>query len=253
MKIISLNTWGGYAGKEKMMSFFDRYKDIDIFCLQEVWNARYEELHGVMAGGKPLDTGRTMTDGRNDIQKTLPSHVGYFRPHFMDDYGLFMLVSNRFNVIAEGEVFVYKEKGFIPKGDCGNHARNIQYVTVINNRKLITVINFHGLWNGKGKTDTDDRINQSQNIINFINSLNSESIICGDFNLLPNTKSIQMFEDAGLKSLVKKYEIKSTRTSFYKKPERFADYIFLSSGIEEKNFEVLPDEVSDHAALLLEI
>ena len=253
MKIITLNTWGGYAGKEKLLSFFEEHKNVDVFCLQEVWNAKYDELHGVMAGGKPLETDKTMTNGRNDIQKTLPNHAGFFRPHFMDDYGLFLLVNKKFKVLAEGEIFVYKEKGYIPEGDCGNHARNIQYVTLMNDGKLFTIINFHGLWNGKGKTDTDDRIQQSQNIINFINSQNSECILCGDFNLLPDTKSLQMFEEAGLTDLIKKHNIKSTRTSFYKKPERHADYIFLSTGIKEKDFKVLPEEVSDHSPLFLEI
>tara|TARA_B100001179_G_C18395552_1_gene319360 strand:+ start:184 stop:423 length:240 start_codon:yes stop_codon:yes gene_type:complete len=35
MKIISLNTWCGRAGKS-LYDFFEVYKDIDIFCLQEV-------------------------------------------------------------------------------------------------------------------------------------------------------------------------------------------------------------------------
>jgi len=70
---------------------------------------------------------------------------------------------------------------------------------------------------------------------------------------LPDTKSLQMFEEAGLTDLIKKHNIKSTRTSFYKKPERHADYIFLSTGIKEKDFKVLPEEVSDHSPLFLEI
>lgn len=254
MKIISLNTWGGYAGREKLLPFFDKYKnDVDIFCLQEVWNAKYEEFHGTLAGGKPLETNKTMTNGRNDIQDILKNHMGYFRPHFMDDYGLFLLINKKYKVVAEGEVFVYKEKGYISDGDVGNHARNIQYVTFELKNKLVTVINFHGLWNGKGKTDTEDRLNQSRNIINFVNSLNSECILCGDFNLLPSTKSLQMFEEVGLENLIKKYNIQSTRTSFYKKPEKFADYVFLSKGVKEKDFKVLPDEVSDHAPLFVEV
>jgi len=40
MKIITLNTWGGRAGKELLLSFFEKYRDdADIFCLQEIWSA----------------------------------------------------------------------------------------------------------------------------------------------------------------------------------------------------------------------
>ena len=57
-----------------------------------------------------------------------------------------------------------------------------------------------------------------------------------------------------MRNLVKEYEITSTRTSFYKKSEdKHADYIFVSNGIEVKDFRVLPEEVSDHSALYLEI
>jgi endonuclease/exonuclease/phosphatase (EEP) superfamily protein YafD len=59
----------------------------------------------------------------------------------------------------------------------------------------VTVVNFHGLWNGKGKTDTPDRIAQSQNILRFLEGVDGEIILCGDFNLLPDTESLRMFED----------------------------------------------------------
>ncbi len=58
----------------------------------------------------------------------------------------------------------------------------------------VTVVNFHGLWNGKGKTDTPDRIAQSQNILRFLEGVDGEIILCGDFNLLPDTESLRMFE-----------------------------------------------------------
>ena len=37
MKIITLNTWGGRAGEERLLDFFNTHKDdTDIFCLQEI-------------------------------------------------------------------------------------------------------------------------------------------------------------------------------------------------------------------------
>jgi endonuclease/exonuclease/phosphatase family metal-dependent hydrolase len=253
MKLITLNTWGGRAGKDKLLSFFDKYKnETDIFCLQEIWSAPYSHLEGRSAGGVSIDHEQIMVYGMQEISSLLPNYVKYFRPHHGDNYGLMILADSKHNLVEEGEVFVHKHKGYVPEGDVGNHARNIQYITVVLNNSPITIINFHGLWNGKGKTDTDERIKQSKNIIDFVKKLSGEYVLCGDFNLLPNTESIKIFESYGLRNLIKEFNITSTRTSFYCKPEKHADYIFVSKGINVKNFKVLPEEVSDHSPLLLE-
>jgi endonuclease/exonuclease/phosphatase family metal-dependent hydrolase len=253
MKLITLNTWGGRAGKDRILKFFEQYKkDADVFCLQEIWSAPYGHLEGSSAGGVPINNNGIMTRGMQEISALCGAHIPYFRPHHGDHYGLMMLVKNNLEIVAEGEIFVYKEKGYVPVGDVGNHARNIQYVTFLCNQKPLTILNFHGLWNGKGKTDTEDRIIQSKNILNFITSLQGEIILAGDFNLLPETQSLKIIEEANLKNLIKEYGVKSTRTSFYTKPERFADYILVSPGVEVKDFKVLPEEVSDHSALYLE-
>ncbi len=256
MKLITLNTWGGRAGRESLLNFFKNYADMDVFCLQEIWSAPYENLEGSSAGGLTIDHKQIMTNGMQDIQKTLSGHLSYFRPHHLDNYGLFMLVKNNLTVTGDGEVFVYKYKGYVPEGDVGGHARNIQYVTVEVNGKALTIINFHGLWDpgaGKGKTDTEDRINQSKKIVEFLKTLSHDFILCGDFNLLPNTESVAILEKFGLRNMIKEYAITSTRTSFYPKPEKYADYIFVSKSIEVKNFQVLPEEVSDHSVLFIEI
>jgi endonuclease/exonuclease/phosphatase family metal-dependent hydrolase len=78
-------------------------------------------------------------------------------------------------------------------------------------------------------------------------------VLCGDFNLLPESESLLMLEQYGLRNLIREFGITSTRTSLYPKEGRFADYAFISEGIQLKSFEVLPDEVSDHAPLLIEI
>lgn len=254
MKIITLNTWGGRSGKEEQLAFFERNKDTtDVFCLQEIWSAPYEHLEGVAAGGLNINHDEVLVYGMQEISGLHPHHVHHFRPHNQDNYGLMMLTQKDLPIVKEDEVFVHKYKGFVPVGDIGLHARNVQYVETVFNNKPLTILNFHGLWNGKGKTDSEDRIMQSQRIVEFINTLEGEVVFCGDFNLLPDTQSIQIIEDAGLRNLVTEYGVTSTRTSFYTKPEKFADYIFVSKGIKVKDFKVLPDVVSDHAPLYIEI
>jgi len=245
MKIISLNTWGGRAGKDKLLSFFNKYKDdVDIFCLQEISTAPYDDPETANL--------EIMMYGLQEISTLLSDFIAYFRPHYGDNYGLLMLVKKHIEVKVEGEVFVHKYKGYIPGDDVGHHARNIQFITTELKELPLTVINFHGLWNGQGKNDSDDRLDQSKKIKEFIETLQGNILLCGDFNLLPDTQSIKILEDIGLRNLIKENNITSTRTSYYIKPEKFADYVFVSQNIKVEIFKVLSDKVSDHSALYLE-
>lgn len=254
MRIISLNIWGGKAGRGRLLEFFREYAEAtDIFCLQEVLSAAHPHIEGHLAGGVAIRNDQLMTRGLQDISMILLDHTPFFRSQFMDNYGLLMLVRKNVRVREEGEVFVHKHKGHVPDGDAGNHARNLQYVTVETTDGPITVMNFHGLWNGQGKGDSADRLEQSEKILKFTKKIQNPFILCGDFNLLPDTESLRKLESSGLRNLVKEFGITSTRTSFYTKPEKFADYVFISRGIDLKHFEVLPHEVSDHAPLLVEV
>jgi endonuclease/exonuclease/phosphatase family metal-dependent hydrolase len=255
MKIITLNTWGGRAGKEKLLKFFEKYRDTDIFCLQEIWSAPYQHLEGVMAGGRKLNHDEIMVYGKQEIADLLQDHVQYFHPQYKNDYGLLSLVHKKYQVINEGEVFVHLHKGYEPEAinEIGKHARNVQYVTIERENGPVTIMNFHGLWNGNGKDDSEARLEQSDNIVSFIHTLNTPIIFCGDFNLKPDTESIKKIENTGLRNLIKENDITSTRTSYYTKPEKFADYVFISEGVNMTSFKVLPDEVSDHAPLFIEV
>lgn len=244
MKLITLNTWGGRI-PELSSKFLQTYKDVDIFCFQEV----YHKAHGK----DTLWLDSTNFDLCSDIKDSLSGHQCLYHPHLGDWWGLAMHINKNFPIKESGERMIYKDKGYNPELELQGHAaKNIQYATIEINRKPVSIINIHGLWNGKGKTDTDDRLEQSRKVLEFTKTLSHDFVLCGDFNLLPETKSLKMFEEFGLRNLVKEYGITSTRTSFYKKPDKYADYIFVTLGIEVKDFKVLADEVSDHAPLYLE-
>lgn len=250
MKIITLNTWGGQGGTENLLHFFKKHNDIDIFCLQEIFNGKENNF-----AEKNEKKGKVKEYNLfNLIQEVLPSHQSFFRPHLKDHFGLAMFIKKDILISDEGEYFVHKHKDFFPIENLGFHARNIQYVTTKINNNDITILNFHGLWNGQGKSDTEDRINQSEKIIAFIKTLKNDFILCGDFNLSPDTKSLHMIEqELDARNLIKEYGITSTRTSLYTKENKYADYVFTNKNIVIKKFEVLSDEVSDHSPILIEI
>ena len=93
MRIISLNIWGGRAGKDKLLAFLkEQAPTTDIFCLQEVWSKAHYDLAGKPAGGVQLDYSKIMTNGVHDISEILDDFVPYFRPHVADNYGFLMFV-----------------------------------------------------------------------------------------------------------------------------------------------------------------
>jgi endonuclease/exonuclease/phosphatase family metal-dependent hydrolase len=127
----------------------------------------------------------------------------------------------------------------------------MQWVECESNNQTYSILNVHGLWNGRGKSDTPDRIAQSMRIRHFMDTINTPKILCGDFNLRPNTQSMHIIEE-GMTNLITANKVRSTRTSYYKKSEKFADYILTSPEIKINQFEVMSEEVSDHAALYLD-
>lgn len=240
MKLVTLNTWGGRVHKP-LLKFLSENKDIDIFCFQEIYHNATKEVVGSDYHDDALNL-------HNDISDILLNHLGYFRPSFGESYGLSIFVKKEIQVIGEGDLLIYEVQNYITGG---NHPRNLHWVEINKDGESLTVINVHGLWNGNGKTDTPDRLEQSRRIKDFMDSIKGKKILCGDFNLLPDTESVKLLE-SGMKNLVKEYGVTSTRSALYTKPIKFADYIFVSKDIEVKDFKVLLDEVSDHLPLLVE-
>ncbi len=246
MKLISLNLWGGriYNPLEQFLNH--KKRETDIFCFQEMYHQADGKLSSIEWAYNDIE--------HNLYEKVghiLDTHVGYFYPHFEDFWGLAIYIKKGIELFKEGEEFVHYEPSII-EARKGKTSKNIQYITIKHNKEKINIINFHGLWNGNGKTDSESRMAQSEKITTFLKNLEGEIILCGDFNLRPDTKSLKMIENFGFRNLIKDYNISSTRTSLYKKEERFADYMMVTKDIEVKNFEVLPDEVSDHNAMFLD-
>ena len=170
--------------------------------------------------------------------------------HIEDVYGIGIYIKKEIPLLEEGEISIHPSRSAPGEID-GHHARNLQWVKIKVEGKDVTVVNVHGLWNGKGKSDTPDRLDQSRRIKEFMDQVATPKILCGDFNLRPDTESLGMIKE-GMNDLVYMHNVSSTRTSLYGKEEKFADYIFTSPEIKINEFKVLPHEVSDHSPLYLD-
>ncbi len=240
MKIISLNIWGGHL-KRKLLDFVEKHKDVDVLCLQEVY---------YKAQAKITDETRELAlDILSDIHNTLPNFQLFFNPVVNNIYGLATLVRSGIAVKNNGEVKIHHNPAYPGIGP--THSRILQYVTCNIDGRIVTIANIHGLWNGKGKGDSPERIKQSMNIKKFADGVDHPLALCGDFNLTPTSKSFQILND-NMQNCIANYNITSTRTSYYTKEERYADYMLLSKDLQINEFKVLADEVSDHSPLLLD-
>lgn len=249
MKLLSLNIWGGQV-HEPLIEFIKKQSEtIDIFCFQEMLNGKRGEKSEVL-----FNAPNAVIDIYSQIQDTLLGFQGYFYPA-QNEEGLSIFIRKNITLIKEGDIFVYRSKDSMEENDAQTLGRNLSYVHFLNDGKEFIIANVHGLWARVGKGDTAERLEQSKKIMDFLDNQKGAKILCGDFNLLPNTHGIAILEKE-MSNLIKDFNITSTRSSLYDKflneNDRFADYIFVSKEINVKDFKVLQDEISDHLSLLLE-
>lgn len=255
MKLITLNTWGSRLG-EPLFEFFEKYHtETDIFCLQEVWASRKNKSERLAKGQVVNQLQRTAKILSDFVPVFCPfeTNVNNYDGSDPEDtsFGVAVFVRSNIELTGANECFVFRDRNTMVGTDAATLGRNIQHVGLKINNTDINIFNFHGLWNGNGKSDTPERIEQSKKVKEFMDKFSGPKILAGDFNLLPDTKSHAILKE-NMVDLVEKYKVTNTRSSYYEKQIRYADYILVSPDVDVKKFEVLPDEVSDHLALSLD-
>lgn len=232
MKIMFLNCWYAKAGKD----FFDyinlESKSVDIFCLSEVQPDLFQLLQNKLHDFNSFYD-KSIYD---DVMKFFYGQAVFIKKTIKVEY------ANRVELFRN----VHNDQGF---------AQNFKLT--INNKKF-HLTNIHGKARPGHKLDTLARINQTKKILNYYKNYTDPIVIGGDFNLLPTTKSVRMFEKEGYRNLIKEFNIKDTRGDInhknFAKDDRqyFADYCFVKGGVKVKSFEVPNVLVSDHLPLILE-
>ncbi|MDQ1343317.1 MAG: hypothetical protein QG650_36 [Patescibacteria group bacterium] len=247
MKIISLNCWGARINPE-ILDFLIAHRDsVDAFCFQEMMRDTGDDEFD------PLFDPKEIRNTVETFSELLPGFEHRFATFYGNDYGIATFVRESVGIADSFERFVHLDDTRIrlAVGNEGAHSRKVLVTTLGNG---IHLANLHGLWiGGYGKGDHPDRIAQSEKILAAVLPLEGPKILMGDFNLNPDTRSYRMFSDAGFSCLVERFGITSTRTPLYEKPGKYADYALVTPDVPVRDFRVLPDVVSDHAPLLLEI
>jgi hypothetical protein len=256
MKIIFLNIWGGTMFEPLMKFIKESAPSTDFFCFQEVFDSdKRVDLAPEFAGFrsdifKDLKRGLAGFDGSLALTNVL--NIGGIKV----DVGLAIFSKKGIEIDSEGDLIVYvndlEEKPL-------ERIKNLQYFRFVHGGKKITLCNFHGAAYPWNKLDSDGRLGQSRQIAEFLTLEKGEKILGGDFNLMPQTESVKIIESAGMKDLIKSFNIASTRSDLnyekYKSSKvqlHFADYVFTSPGIDVRSFEVPRLNISDHLPLILQ-
>ena len=256
MKLISLNIWGGKVFEPLIDFVKQEAGDTDIFCFQEVFSS---PVARVSRG--------TRTNILADLREVLSGFTGYFVPtqdgfdnegpvDFTISTGLATFMKKSLAVESTEEQLVCGAYNSASGGDPTTQPAGFFCVRCVVNGKKIAVCNFHGTAFPGTKLDTEKRLLQSENIRNFLNRETYAKILCGDFNLLPDTESMRILEKS-LTNLIRTFNISQTRSSlspYYGTPteQKFADYALVSPDITVKDFRVPDILISDHLPMILE-
>jgi endonuclease/exonuclease/phosphatase family metal-dependent hydrolase len=266
LKIICLNGWGGKL-HEELIAYLSAEQP-DVLCLQEVVHSPETTKDWLTY----RDGDHVLPQRANffrDVAAALPEHVAQFCPaaqgvlwdgdvSIPSQWGLATFVHRALPVTGQAQAFVHKT--YSPHG-YGDHPRSrvahaIRLYDHAGDRGM-TIAHMHGLRDLAGKMDTPERLVQAQRFADMIRSVADPEeplVVCGDFNVEPDSETFGVLAKLGLTDLVKSRGFTGTRSSHYAKPGRFADYMLVNARVDVLRFDVVSaPEVSDHCPLLLEI
>lgn len=257
IRVMTLNTWFGTRFEELISFLAESADEIDVFCFQEVYHC--------IEGHCPHPRG-ARDNLFQEMERVLPRHQGFFFPVLTDmekpyaylpiSFGTATFVRRNLPIRSCRSEIIHGDPAKFVPGEPLTVPRNLSCVTIqCDGLNILSVCNMHGLWNGYGKTDTVDRLRQARTAKLFLGQVPGRKVLCGDFNLRPDTRSFAILAD-GMRDLVSECGNTNTRShTHYSKEERFADYILADSlGMEIEHFQVVQAHgVSDHLPLVVTV
>lgn len=225
MRLTFLNTWHGKLYEELRQYVQDTRQKTDVFCFQEAH-----------------------VDDQSAYDDLLGDYAKYYNEKVQPDLEIANVIYVRkdIEVIGSGTLI-----------DEGSYIGFANYVVIKQGDSETSVCNVHGIPRPGHKLDTPERLEQSKIILDHF-AHDEHVVIGGDFNLLPETKSVTLFEERGYRNLISEYDIPTTRNhialdSYPDNPQEYADYAFTSPAVRVVDFVVPSDIISDHQPLELEI
>jgi endonuclease/exonuclease/phosphatase family metal-dependent hydrolase len=259
-----VNAWGGALSGE-LLEWLPG-SGAHIVCLQEVTRTPG------LTGWTRFDDGERALPQRadllDDVRGALPRHQAVFVAsdsgpvhdsgggRHRQDFGLATLVAEDLPVCGVDSTFVHGQFVDHDEWTVEDRPRIALAVRTVDRTagRPVWVVQVHGLRDPRGKGDTPARRRQAERLADLVERIRGPRdlvVVCGDFNLLPDSETFDVLADIGLTDLVGPAD---TRSSHYRKPVRHASYLLVSDVAAVKHFEILAEpEVSDHRALILDL
>lgn len=239
MKLLQLNAWSNRLNK-KVVELINT-ENPDIICLQEMFSS--DKNLGFLV---PLE----------ELLKTIDYPYYYFSPvfsmklmHDLSDFG--NVIISRFPIEKASTVFTHLEyKADLDVNKHDYNVRNFQHASLKVDGKTLHVINHHGYHVPAHKDGNEITMSAARQINEYINQLTGPVILAGDFNLTPESKSMQAIGQ-GLRDLGTEYGLTSTRNDLTHKSE-VCDYILVNDAVKVLNFSMSDIVASDHNGLIVE-
>lgn len=246
IKFLTLNLLLGGVFFDKVLKFLNQEKP-DIMVFQEVYNGQDEKLDVNFQTVKILKENFRNYDCRFATEHKDKLDLGKL------EYG--NVVFSRFP-IKTNHVYFYdlpydalfvKEK---LRGDFSLEPHNLQHVVLDINGVMFNIFNTHGIW-GLDGDDNPRRLEMSKIIVKHIKD-KKNVILAGDFNVQPNTKTVNNIE----KYLVNVFKGQLKTTFNMKRKDNLSyakavvDMVFVSQNIKILKRKCPQVDISDHLPLV---
>ena len=240
IKFLTLNIlWGGFLS-DSILDFIVK-EDPDICTFQEV---KQNDLIDKIKNNTRLTHSKFSTfyihaEGQS---KSPIGNMTLSNFNFKGDKTLFFNRQKSVNEIYT-RTTVDSDPTIVPRG--------IQHTQIMVSDKMLNIFNVHGIWGHDG-LDSDLRLKMSDIIIKMIKD-KENIILAGDFNMFPNTQSINKIEKY-LKNVFKN-ELTTTfnvkrKTNPGNWSSSVVDMLFVSPNIKVLDHYCPQVDVSDHLPLV---
>ena len=260
-----LNGWGGKLHSELLP--YVALAAPDVLCLQEVVHSPDSEKDWLTY----RDGDHILAQRANffrDVCNALPDHVATFCPAAQgvlwdgdisvpSQWGVATFIHKSLPVIAQVQGFVHGSYGVDgfgqhPRSRSAHAVRVWDYAA----GRGVGIAHMHGLRDLAGKGDSPARTAQAHRFANLAAQVAEPGealILCGDFNVEPTSHTLEILRRSAGQELVTDGGWDGTRSAYYPKPGKFADYMLVNDAVRVQRFAVVRDpEVSDHCPLVLE-
>lgn len=238
MKLLSLNVAIFETNNERLLKFLSELS-ADILCLQEVSAKIDASANPDFISKNYIDKATRNLEsaffGKTWIIKDFHLKNFHQKADFDYDFGGFLKAGNylktKFKIIQKANIFVQATPTFEVADWTkwpDNQSKAVQVVDLeLPNSKKLRILNYHGIWT-KEKVGNEKTLQACKKILDLAKEVDYSTIIVGDFNLFPDTPSMQVFYKDFV-SLVDTYNILTTRpknNELSSLKRNVVDYIF---------------------------